>query len=102
VCSDYLYKRSGSPPPNREEEASLVLFQFAPLPRSEHRNACDKCAERVRDRQEGVVVRWGVGGSCGCRGWGAGGELSWQSLRLEVIVALVVGIGEAVLAFILV
>jgi hypothetical protein len=36
VCSDYLYKRSGSPPPNREEEASLVLFSFARIPRSEH------------------------------------------------------------------
>jgi hypothetical protein len=79
VCSDYLYKRSGSPPPNREEEASLVLFQFAPLPRSEHRNACDKCAERVRDRVEGICCALG-------RGWWL--RLPRVGLRGRIVLAI--------------
>jgi hypothetical protein len=106
VCSDYLSKRSGSPSPSREEEASLVLFLFAPLPRSEQvagaprralallRDRCIAALQRLACSAErlGLCISSASGGGRGV-GRASGGRRS--ALRSAVALPCLLGVSLA-------
>jgi hypothetical protein len=103
VCVVIIYTNDPGLHLQIERKRQALCFFSLPLSRGVNTvmpvtSARSECAIEWR----GFVVRWVVGGGCGCRGWGSGVELSWQYLRFVATVALVVGIIEAVLAVVLV